>query len=53
MLPAAYATPAAVILLVGGLLACFAGYRLFRFVLGVYGRPGAGASAARRFCLTP
>jgi hypothetical protein len=37
MLPAAYATPAAVILLVGGLLACFAGYRLFRFVLGVYG----------------
>jgi hypothetical protein len=37
MFPAAYATPAAVILIVGGLLACFAGYRLFRFVLGVYG----------------
>ena len=37
MLPAAYATPAAVILLVGGLFACFAGYRLFRVVLGVYG----------------
>jgi hypothetical protein len=37
MLPAAYATPAAVIFLVGGLLACFAGYRLFRVVLGLYG----------------
>ena len=37
MLPVAYATPAAVILLVGGLLACFAGYRLFRLVLGIYG----------------
>jgi hypothetical protein len=37
MLPAQYATPAAVIITVGGLLACFAGYRLFRLVLGVYG----------------
>ena len=37
MLPVAYATPVAVILLVGGLLACFAGYRLFRVVLGIYG----------------
>jgi hypothetical protein len=37
MLPAAYATPVAVVLVVGGLLACFAGYRLFRFVLGIYG----------------
>jgi hypothetical protein len=37
MLPASYATPAAVVLTVGGLLACFAGYRLFRLVLGVYG----------------
>ncbi|MEO7189866.1 MAG: DUF4203 domain-containing protein [Vicinamibacterales bacterium] len=37
MLPASYATPAAVILTVGGLLSCFAGYRLFRFVLGLYG----------------
>ncbi len=32
-----YATPVAVILLVGGLMACFAGYRLFRVVLGIYG----------------
>ena len=37
MLPASYATPAAAILTVGGLLACFAGYRLFRLVLGLYG----------------
>lgn len=37
MIPASYATPAAAVLAVGGLLACFAGYRLFRFVLGIYG----------------
>jgi hypothetical protein len=29
--------PAAAILLLGGLLACFAGYRVFRVVLGIYG----------------
>ncbi len=29
--------PAAVLLAVSGLVACFGGYRLFRFVLGVYG----------------
>jgi hypothetical protein len=37
MVPAVYATPAAVVLLLGGLLSCFAGYRLFRVVLGLYG----------------
>jgi hypothetical protein len=37
MIPASYATPTAVIFAVGGLLTCFAGYRLFRFVLGLYG----------------
>jgi hypothetical protein len=37
MLPASYATAAAAVLAVGGLLACFAGYRLFRLVLGIYG----------------
>ncbi|HXW04287.1 MAG TPA: DUF4203 domain-containing protein [Vicinamibacterales bacterium] len=37
MLPASLQTPAAVILLVGGLLSCFAGYRIFRVVLGIYG----------------
>jgi Domain of unknown function (DUF4203) len=37
MLPASFQIPAAVILLVGGLLSCFAGYRLFRFVLAFFG----------------
>ena len=37
MLPASYVTPAAVILVAGGVLSCFAGYRLFRVVLGLYG----------------
>lgn len=37
MLPSAYQVPAAIVLLAGGLLACFAGYRLFKVVLGVYG----------------
>lgn len=37
MLPATFQLPAAIILLGGGLLACFAGYRVFRLVLAVYG----------------
>ena len=37
MLPATFQIPAAIILLLGGLLACFAGYRVFRVVLGIYG----------------
>src|SRR5918994_3663593 len=37
MLPATFQTPAAVVLLAGGLLSCFAGYRVFRIVLGIYG----------------
>jgi hypothetical protein len=37
MLPASYAIPVAAILAVSGAVACFAGYRLFRIVLGVYG----------------
>jgi hypothetical protein len=37
MLPATFQLPAALILLVGGLLSCFAGYRVFRIVLGIYG----------------
>jgi hypothetical protein len=37
MLPHGYEQPAAVVLLLGGALACFAGYRLFRVVLGIYG----------------
>lgn len=37
MLPAAYQVPAAAVLLAGGLMACFFGYRLFKVVLGVFG----------------
>src|SRR5690606_5439758 len=37
MLPATLATGTAALLAVGGLLACLAGYRLFRLVLGIYG----------------
>jgi hypothetical protein len=37
MLPQGYEQPAAIVLLLGGALACFAGYRLFRIVLGIYG----------------
>jgi hypothetical protein len=37
MLPASFQTPAAIVLLLGGLISCFAGYRVFRIVLGIYG----------------
>jgi Domain of unknown function (DUF4203) len=37
MLPTSYQLPAAIVLVLGGALACFAGYRLFRFVLAIYG----------------
>src|SRR5437762_4125996 len=37
MLPHSYELPAAVLLVLGGALACFAGYRLFRIVLAIYG----------------
>ncbi len=37
MLPTSYQLPAGVLLILAGLLACLAGYRLFRFVLTVYG----------------
>lgn len=37
MLPAPYQLPAAIVLLVGGTVACFFGYRLFRIVLAIFG----------------
>jgi len=37
MLPAQYQLPAAIVLLIGGIVACFFGYRLFRIVLGIFG----------------
>ncbi|HUK34407.1 MAG TPA: DUF4203 domain-containing protein [Vicinamibacterales bacterium] len=36
-MPANFEFPAAVVLLLGGTIACFAGYRLFRVVLAIYG----------------
>jgi hypothetical protein len=37
VLPPSYEIPAAILLVVGGVLSCFAGYRMFRVVLGIYG----------------
>ena len=37
MLPTSYETPAALLLVIGGAVSCFAGYRLFKVVLGIYG----------------
>ncbi len=37
MLPVTLQIPAAVFLVLGGAVACFAGYRFFRIVLGLYG----------------
>jgi hypothetical protein len=37
MIPAQYQIPAAIVLLMGGIVACFFGYRLFRIVLAIFG----------------
>jgi hypothetical protein len=37
MLPQAYELPAALVLVLAGALACFAGHRLFRYVLAIFG----------------
>jgi len=37
MLPASYQVPAAIALLIGGIISCFFGYRLFRTVLTIFG----------------
>jgi len=37
MLPASYQLPAAIVLLLGGTVACFFGYRMFRLVLAIAG----------------
>lgn len=37
MLPATFELPAAIVLVLAGTVACFAGYRLFRVVLAIYG----------------
>jgi hypothetical protein len=48
MIPATYITLAAVVFVVGGLLTCFAGFRLFRIVLALYGFFASVAWWARR-----
>ena len=45
MADAIYGIPASLLLLVGGLVACFAGYRLFRVVLAVAGFVGGALGA--------
>src|SRR6185369_9097786 len=37
MLPQTFELPAAIVLVLSGAVACFAGYRLFRIVLAIYG----------------
>jgi hypothetical protein len=37
MLPQAYELPAAIVLVLAGAITCFAGHRLFRFVLAIWG----------------
>ena len=37
MLPQSYQLPFAILLVMGGAIACFAGYRMFRIVLALYG----------------
>jgi hypothetical protein len=47
MLPASYQLPAAIVLLLGGTVACFFGYRMFRLVLAIAGFIlGAAASSS-------
>jgi hypothetical protein len=49
MLPVAYQLPAAVVLVAGGLLSCFFGYRLFKVVLAIFGFIIGGLAASSVF----
>jgi len=49
MLPATYQLPAAIVLLVGGIVACFFGYRLFRIVLAFAGFMLGGFAVSSMF----
>ena len=49
MLPASYQLPAAAILLAGGVISCFFGYRLFRTVLAIFGFVLGGMLASSVF----
>ena len=52
MLPHSYEVPAAVLLVLGGALSCFAGYRLFRVVLAIYGFVLGGSIASSTLAAT-
>jgi uncharacterized protein DUF4203 len=49
MLPASYQMPAAALLLLGGIISCFFGYRLFRTVLAIFGFIVGGMLASSFF----
>jgi hypothetical protein len=49
MLPASYQMPAAALLLLGGTISCFLGYRLFRTVLAIFGFIVGGMLASSLF----
>jgi hypothetical protein len=49
MLPATYQVPAAIVLVLGGVVACFFGYRLFRIVLAFAGFVLGGFAASSIF----
>ncbi len=46
MLPQAYQLPVAIVLILSGALTCFAGLRLFRIILGIYGFIGGALVAS-------
>src|SRR3981081_4603838 len=46
MLPHSYELPAAILFVLGGALSCFAGFRLFKIVLGIYGFGRGGMRAS-------
>jgi hypothetical protein len=49
MLPVAYQLPAAILLIAGGFISCFFGYRLFKFVLAIFGFILGGLAASSVF----
>jgi hypothetical protein len=49
MIPASYQAPAAALLLLGGIISCFFGYRLFRTVLAIFGFIVGGMLASSIF----
>jgi len=52
VLPHAYEPAAAIALILGGALSCFAGYRLFRLVLAIYGFILGGSIASSTLAAT-